>query len=101
MPGNIKKCTGPDPDPSPWLEVKDVHREKSKAKPYDAKKSVWVPNSNKEEGGYFEGHLSEGEVKYDTFNAGGKLSILVKGETKVFKAETVCQVNPPKASELK
>merc|ERR1712032_1399492 len=59
MPGNIKKTSGPDPDPSPWLEVKDHMKEKSKAKPYDPKKQVWVPNANKEEGGYFEGICAE------------------------------------------
>merc|ERR1712212_880950 len=95
MPGNIKKTSGPDPDPSPWLEVKDHMKEKSKAKPYDPKKQVWVPNANKEEGGYFEGICDE-EIKYDTFTAGKKLTVNVKGESKVYKAETVCQVNPPK-----
>ena len=95
MPGNIKKTSGPDPDPSPWLEVKDHMKEKSKAKPYDPKKSVWVPNANKEEGGYFEGINSE-EIKYDTFTAGKKLSVTVNGEVKTYKADTVCQVNPPK-----
>merc|ERR1712130_335943 len=70
-------------------------KEKSKAKPYDPKKSVWVPNANKEEGGYFEGICDE-EIKYDTFSAGKKLSVNVKGENKVYKADTVCQVNPPK-----
>merc|ERR1711933_303713 len=90
-----KKTSGPDPDPSPWLEVKDHMREKSKAKPYDPKKSVWVPNANKEEGGYFEG-IAEEEIKYDTFTAGKKLTVNVKGENKVYKADTVCQVNPPK-----
>jgi hypothetical protein len=31
-------------DPSPWLCVSDALKEKNKAKPYDPKKSVWVPN---------------------------------------------------------
>merc|ERR1711971_638785 len=48
-----------------------------------------------EEGGYFEGICDE-EIKYDTFSAGKKLTVNVKGESKVYKAETVCQVNPPK-----
>merc|ERR1712032_1155629 len=51
--------------------------------------------ANKEEGGYFEGICDE-EIKYDTFTAGKKLTVNVKGESKVYKAETVCQVNPPK-----
>ena len=53
MPGHIKKSTGPDPDPSPWLIVSDELRVKLKSKPYDAKKSCWVPE--KATGGYLEG----------------------------------------------
>ena len=66
-------------DPSPWLEVKDHIREEQKKKFYDPKKSVWVPNTNKEVGGYFEG-LSEEEIKYDTFSPGKKLAVNVNGE---------------------
>ena len=79
MPGHIKKTSGPDPDPSPWLEVKDHIREAQKKKAYDPKKSVWVPNPSKDVGGYFEG-ISEEEIKYDTFAAGKKLSVNVSGE---------------------
>ena len=49
------------------------------AQAYDPKKSVWVPNPDKEVGGYFEG-ISEEEIKYDTFTAGKKLQVNVKGE---------------------
>ena len=45
MPGHIKKSTGPDPDPSPWLKVSDEFRDRNKSKPYDPKKSCWVPNA--------------------------------------------------------
>ena len=82
-------------DPSPWLEVKDHIREEQKKKAYDPKKSCWVPNSDKNVGGYFEG-LAEEEIKYDTFSAGKKLAVNVNGEVKTYKADTVCQVNPPK-----
>merc|ERR1711971_136126 len=95
MPGHIKKTSGPDPDPSPWLEVKEHIREAQKKKAYDPKHSVWVPNNDKEVGGYFEGICAD-EIKYDTFTAGKKLSVTVNGEVKTYKAETVCQVNPPK-----
>ena len=50
MPGHIKKSTGPDPDPSPWLKVSDEFRDRNKNKPYDPKKSCWVPNANKVSG---------------------------------------------------
>jgi hypothetical protein len=53
MPGHIRKITGPDPDPSPWLEVNYELMMKNKAKPYDPKKSMWGPN--KADGGYLEG----------------------------------------------
>ena len=77
MPGHIKKTSGPDPDPSPWLEVKYELKMKNKAKPYDPKKSVWVPN--KADGGYLEGLLESKD--------GAKCSVKVGGEVKVFKEQ--------------
>ena len=61
MPGHIKKSEGPDPDPAPWLIVSDELKVKLKSKPYDAKKSCWVPD--KANGGYSEGLIEniEGE----------------------------------------
>ena len=53
MPGHIKKSEGPDPDPDPWLIVGDELKIKLKSKPYDPKKSCWVPD--KASGGYDEG----------------------------------------------
>ena len=53
MPGHIKKTEGPDPCPDQWLIVSDELKVKLKAKPYDPKKSCWVPN--KATGGYNEG----------------------------------------------
>ena len=53
MPGNVKKSDGPDPDPSPWLLVSEELKIKLKSKPYDPKKSCWVPD--KSTGGYDEG----------------------------------------------
>jgi len=86
MPGHVKKTTGPDPDPSPWLIVSDKLKEQNKAKPYDPKKSVWVPD--KSTGGYLEGL----KVEVD----GKKIKVNVNGEEKVYKEDQVCQVNPPK-----
>jgi len=57
-----------------------------KQKPYDPKKSVWVPN--KAEGGYLEGLIESKD--------GAKVSVNVNGEVKVFKEDQVDQVNPPK-----
>ena len=53
MPGHIAKTEGPDPDPDPWLVVSPELKKKLVAKPYDAKKSCWVPD--KASGGYNEG----------------------------------------------
>ena len=71
------------------LEVKDHIKDAQKKKAYDPKKSVWVPNADKEVGGYFEG-ISEEEIKYDTFTAGKKLAVNVNGEvilTKKIKSQ--------------
>merc|ERR1712045_420347 len=61
MPGHVKKSEGPDPDPDPWLVVSDDLKVKLKSKPYDPKKSCWVPD--KATGGYWEGLIesTEGE----------------------------------------
>ena len=87
MPGHIKKSEGPDPDPSPWLIVSDDLKVKLKSKPYDPKKSCWVPD--KATGGYDEGLIESAD--------GDKISVkLLKGDVKVFKKDQVQQVNPPK-----
>merc|ERR1711872_35268 len=86
MPGHIKKTSGPDPDPSPWLCVSHELKEKNKAKPYDPKKSVWV--NNKADGGYLDGLMESKD--------GNKVTVKVAGEMKVYKEDQVCQVNPPK-----
>ena len=52
MPGHIAKTTGPDPCPDQWLSVSDELKIVLKSKPYDPKKSCWVPDKF---GGYMEG----------------------------------------------
>jgi len=91
MPGHVKKTDGPDPDPSPWLVVSDELKVKLKAKPYDPKKSCWVPE--KATGGYLEGLIESID--------GEKYSVkILDGDDKkpplVFKEAQVGQVNPPK-----
>ena len=73
MPGHIKKTSGPDPDPSPWLAVSFDLKAKNKAKPYDPKKSCWVPN--KASGGYDEGLIESKD--------GAKVTVKVGSEMKV------------------
>lgn len=88
MPGHVKKGTGPDPDPSPWLKVSDQLRAQLRSKPYDAKKSCWVPD--KTNGGFKEGLIET--------TVGDKITValLENSESKVFKKDQVHQVNPPK-----
>ena len=59
MPGHIKKSEGEDPDPSQWLLVSEELKKKLLSKPYDPKKSCWVPD--KATGGYWEGLIESTE----------------------------------------
>jgi len=87
MPGHVKKTDGPDPCPDQWLIVSDDLKVKLKSKPYDPKKSVWVPD--KATGGYDEGLIESID--------GEKVTVKILGkDTKVFKKDQVGQVNPPK-----
>merc|ERR1711936_1534895 len=88
MPGHVKKTDGPDPCPDQWLIVSDELKVKLKSKPYDPKKSVWVPE--KGTGGYDEGLIESVD--------GEKVSVKLTAskEVKVFKQNQVGQVNPPK-----
>ena len=78
MPGHIAKAEGPDPDPLPWLAVSEELKKKLMTKPYDAKKSCWVPD--KASGGYFEGLIQEKD--------GEKVSVEIL-ETKEVTFQTV------------
>ena len=75
MPGHIKKTSGPDPDPSPWLLVSYELKQKLKQKPYDPKKSVWVPN--KADGGFLEGLLESKDGNKCTVNVGGEMKTFI------------------------
>merc|ERR1712223_395363 len=87
MPGHVKKTDGPDPCPDQWLIVSDDLKVKLKSKPYDPKKSVWVPD--KATGGYDEGLIESID--------GEKVTVKILGkDTKVFKKDQVGQANPPK-----
>ena len=55
MPGHVvkKKPGEEDPDPTPFLVVSLEMKREDQQKPYDPKKSCWVPD--KATHGYFEG----------------------------------------------
>ena len=67
MPGHVKlgKAGEPDPDPSPYLVISMDMKREAMAKPYDAKKSVWVPDGD---GGFLEAMLDS--------ESGGKTTVM-------------------------
>ena len=73
MPGHVKKSDGPDPCPDQWLYVSEELKVKLKAKPYDPKKSCWVPE--KGTGGYLEGLIESMD--------GEKVSVKIVGTSDV------------------
>jgi len=87
MPGHIKlgKPGEPDPDPSPYLIVSLEMKREDMLKPYDPKKSVWVPTDDH---GFREGLLESDD--------GTKAVVMCGHEKKVFPSSQVGQVNPPK-----
>jgi len=89
MPGHmVGKSDGPDPDPDPWLVVSYDLRKKLNSKPYDPKKSCWVPD--KATHGYDEGLIES------TDGDKVQVKLLKDGSSKTFKKDQVGQVNPPK-----
>ena len=74
MPGHLKKSDGPDPCPDQWLYVSEELKVKLKSKPYDPKKSCWVPE--KATGGYLEGLIEsiDGEKVTVKINESGEVS---------------------------
>jgi myosin heavy chain 6/7 len=64
----------PDPDPTPFLFVSVETKRADMLKPYDAKKSVWVPD---EEGGYSEAMVLQPDD-------GKKVVVLIGHEVKIF-----------------
>jgi myosin protein heavy chain/myosin heavy chain 6/7 len=61
----LGKSGEPDLDPLPYLVVSMEMKRDDMLKPYDSKKSVWVPDGN---GGFVEGLLQSDE--------GGKATVM-------------------------
>lgn len=85
MPKPVKQ-EGEDPDPTPYLFVSLEQKRIDQTKPYDAKKSCWVPD---DKDGFILGEIRGTKGDLVTVGIGG-------GEEKNFKKEQVAQVNPPK-----
>ena len=60
MAGGAKKNKGKDPDPSEFLWPSMDMKKTNQQKPYDAKKSVWIPCPKTS--GYREGILESGDM---------------------------------------
>ena len=62
MPGHIKLVKGAvDPDPTEFLLPSIEMKRADQQKPYDSKKSVWIPDPKS--GGYREGILESGDLE--------------------------------------
>jgi len=86
MPGHVKlQNTGPDPDPTEYLYISLEQKRIDQSKPYDGKKACWVPC---EKDGFALGEIQG--------TKGDLVTVYYSGETKNFKKDVVCQVNPPK-----
>ena len=77
MPGHVKLgATGePDPDPLPFLVVSMDMKRADMSKPYDSKKSVWVPAENKDDG-FKEGMLESDDGKKAVVMVGHEVSTI-------------------------
>merc|ERR1712172_421821 len=92
MPGHIKlsKTGQPDPDPTEFLLPSIDMKRADQQKPYDPKKSVWIPDPKTS--GYREGILESGDLE----NPAEKVVVAVGHEKFNLKAVDVGRVNPPK-----
>ena len=84
MPGHAKagKKGEADPDPLPYLVVSMEQKREDQMKPYDAKKSYWVPDLGPA-GGYVEAILQEDDGK--------EAKVLIKGyEVSIHSRKIFC-----------
>ncbi|CAH1136020.1 unnamed protein product [Ceutorhynchus assimilis] len=79
-----------DEDPTPYLFVSLEQKRIDQSKPYDAKKSCWVPDDKE---GFLLGEIRG--TKGDLVTVG-----IPGGEEKSFKKDQVHQVNPPKYEKV-
>jgi len=96
MPGHIKltKTGQEDPDPTEFLLPNMEMKRADQAKPYDPKKSVWIPDPKTE--GYREGILESGDLE----DPASKCVVSVGHEKFTHKGSEVGKVNPPKFEKV-
>ena len=65
MPGHVRKGknAGEDPDPSEYLIVSMDMKREDQMKPYDSKKSFWVPDGQGDKAGFIEAILESDDGK--------------------------------------
>jgi myosin heavy chain 6/7 len=91
MPGHIKLVKGQaDPDPTEFLLPSMDMKRADQQKPYDTKKSVWIPDPKS--GGYREGLIESGDIE----DPASKCVVAVGHEKFTHKGSEVGKVNPPK-----
>jgi len=91
MPGHIKLVKGQvDPDPTEFILPSIEMKRADTQKPYDNKKSVWIPCPKT--GGYREGLLESGDLE----TPASKCVVGVAHEKFTHKASEIGRVNPPK-----
>ena len=91
MPGHIKLVKGQaDPDPTEYLLPSIEMKRADQQKPYDPRKSVWIPCPKT--GGYREGLLESGDLE----DPASKCVVAVAHEKFTHKAAEIGKVNPPK-----
>ena len=90
MAGGGKKSKGKDPDPSDFLWPTMDMKKTNQQKPYDAKRSVWIPCPKT--GGYREGILESGDMD----DPASKFVVSVGHEKFSYESALVGKVNPPK-----
>jgi len=96
MPGHIKltKSGQQDPDPTEFLLPSIEMKRSDQSKPYDAKKSVWIPCPKT--GGYKEGLIESGDLE----DPASKCVVAVGHEKFTLKGADVGKVNPPKFEKV-
>ena len=95
MPGHIKLVKGAvDPDPTEFLLPSLDMKRADQSKPYDPKKSVWIPDEKTH--GYKEGILESGDLE----DPASKCLVSVAHEKFTFKGAQVGKVNPPKFEKV-
>ena len=96
MPGHIKltKTGQPDPDPTEFLLPSIEMKRADQQKPYDSRKSVWIPCPKT--GCDREGLLEGGDLE----DPASKCLVAVGHEKFTHKATEVGRVNPPKFEKV-